>query len=115
MVDLSPILDVIVQLLAAGLMGLGSWAIARLSTKLKLSSDSEVRKYLQEALERGVSFAVGVASEKSKDLSEVEVRNEMVRDAANYVITKTPDALKSLGVTDEAVQDLVRARLATVT
>ena len=114
MVDPSPILEVLIELLAAGLMAFGTWAIARLSTKLKLSSDSEVRKYLQDALERGVSFAVGVASEKAKDVSEIQVRNEMVRDAANYVIAKTPDALKRLGVTDEAVRDLVRARLAAI-
>ncbi len=115
MIDLNPIFQVLIELLAAGLMASGTWAIARLSTKLKLSSDSEVRKYLQDAMERGVSFAVGVAKEKTKDMNEVEVRNEIVRDASNYVIAKTPDALKSLGVTNEAVQDLVRARLATVT
>lgn len=39
----------------------------------------------------------------------------MARDAANYVIAKTPDALKSLSVTHEAVRDLVRARLAAAT
>ena len=108
-------MEVFIELLAAGLMAFGTWAIARLSTKLKLSSDSEMRKYLQNALERGVSFAVGVASEKAKEVNEIEVRNEMVRDAANYVIAKTPDALKSLGFTHEAVRDLVRARLAAVT
>lgn len=115
MPDLNPILQALIELLAAGLMATGTWAMSRLSTKLKLSSDSEIRKYLQDAMERGVSFAVGAASEKAKNMSEIEVRNEMVRDAANYVISKTPDALTSLGVTHEAVHDLVRARLAAVT
>ena len=114
-ISLVPILDVVIQLFGAALMAVGTWAVTMLSQKLKLSSDSEVRTYLQEALQRAVNFGVEKARSQAKDIGTVDVRNEVVADAANYVIGKTPDALKKLGISDDSVQDLVRARLPAVT
>ena len=114
-INLGPILDIVIQLFGAVLMAVGTWAVTMLSQKLKLSSDSEVRAYLQEALQRAVSFSVDKARTQAKDIKTVEVRNEIVADAANYVISKTPDALKKLGISEDSIQDLVRARVPVVT
>ena len=114
-ISLVPILDIAIQLFGAALMAVGSWAVTMLSKKLKLSNDSEVRAYLQDALQRAVSFGVERAREQAKDIGTVEVRNEVVADAANYVISKTPDALKKLGISEDSIQDLVRARLPVLT
>ncbi len=114
-INLVPILDIVIQLFGAVLMAVGTWAVTMLSQKLKLSSDSEVRAYLQDTLQRAVSFGVEKARTQAKDIGTVEVRNEVVADAANYVIGKTPDALKRLGISEDSIQDLVRARLPVVT
>ncbi len=110
-IDLGPILEIVIQLVGALLMTVGTWAVTMVSQKLKLSNDSEVRTYLQEALQRAVNFGIEKARTQAKDIKTVEVRNEVVADAANYVISKTPDALKKLGISEDSVRDLVRARL----
>lgn len=111
LVDLKPLLDVGLQILAAVLLALGSWAATWLVKKLKLSADSEVRLYLDQALQRGVTYAVEHARTRGADLARVEVRNEIVAKAASYAATRVPDALKHFNVTPEQVKAMVIARL----
>ena len=93
MIDLSPLLEPVIQLLAAGLMALGSWAVARLIRRLGLQADSEVRTYLDQALRAGVEWAAEKARRVGLDQARIEVRNAMVADAVNYAVAKVPDAL----------------------
>jgi hypothetical protein len=110
-IDLTAILYYVIDLAAAALFAVLSWAGGLLARKLKLEADSEVRRYLDEAIRRAIDYGVSRAREFGKDLSEVDVRSEIVADAVDYLIPKIPDALKRFGITPDALADMVRARL----
>jgi hypothetical protein len=50
--DLSHILTLALEALAGGLLSVGIFAVRRAADWLRLEADSEVRAYLQEAIER---------------------------------------------------------------
>ena len=53
-IDLTPVLGIVIDLLAAALMTLGGWALAKLGRKFGLEADDQVRIYLGEALAGGI-------------------------------------------------------------
>lgn len=110
-IHLAPLIDVAAGLLLSVLLGLGVFAIQRGLAWLKLSEDEKIRGYLEAALRNGVTFAVNKARERVGAGASVDVRNEVVAGAANYVIGRVPDALKRFGVTEEGVRDMVLARI----
>ena len=112
-IDISPIMDLALQLLGVALLGLGTWAINWVAQKFKLSADSEVRKTLQEALANGVTFAINKLHAEGAKISTVDTRYKIVAEAANYVSKRTPDALAYFKISPEALSDLITARLPT--
>lgn len=110
-VDLSPILTVVVQLAAALVLGVGTWALKKWGKKLGVEEDSKVREYVNQALENGVRYAAAKAQAAGQDLARVEVKNKMVADALNYVVPKVPDGLKKLGITEQAAKDILTAKI----
>ncbi len=110
-VDLKPLLDIGLQLLAAVLLALGTWAVTWVVRKLKLSADSEVRAYLDAALRRGIDFAIEKAQRNGEDIARVSVRSRMAADALNYAVAHVPGALRHFQLTPEKVRDLIVARL----
>ena len=77
-IDLSPVLDVGIDLLALVFMALGSWVIARLGRKLGLDADHRVRVYLSQALAGGIGWAKEQAAKRSADIAPVEGRGRRV-------------------------------------
>jgi hypothetical protein len=110
-IQLAPLIDVAASLLLALLLGLGVFAIQRGLAWLKLSEDEKIRGYLEAAMRNGVTFALHKARERIGAGATVDVRNEVVAGAANYVIERVPDALKRFGVTEDGVRDMVLARI----
>lgn len=110
-IDLTPVLGIVIDLLAAALMTLGGWALARLGRKFGLEADDQVRIYLGEALAGGIGWAKEQARKRSEDVSHIEVRSKLVAEAANYVIERVPDALRRFGLDRERIEKLVEARL----
>jgi hypothetical protein len=102
-----------VELAAAALLALGSFAAARLATWLRLCNDAAVRGYLQDAIERAVDWAEArmVAALAGQPPTAADWRRA-VEDAAGYLGERVPDALAHFGITPEAVRRLVEARLA---
>ncbi len=110
-IDLTPILDVGIDFLAVVLMALGTWALAKLGRKFGLEADDQVRIYLNEALERGVGWAKEQARNRADDFARIEVRNQAVAEAANYVIERVPSAIRHFGLDRARVEKLIEARL----
>lgn len=106
-------LDALLQLAATGVLAFGGYAIHRVCAWLRLREDSEVRKYLDETLRRGV------------DLAEAEMRrnlpgyarpteaalNTAVARVAGYAQDRVPAALAHFGVNDLGLMEMARARL----
>lgn len=110
-IDLTPVLDAGIDLLALVLMALGSWAIARLGRKFGLESDDRIRVYLGEALVSGIGWAKEQARKRSEDIAHVEVRNKLVAEAAGYVIERVPGAVNRFGLDRQRIEKLIEARL----
>ena len=110
-IDLSPILSTVVQILFGLVLTIGTWALGKLATRLGLEADDKVRGYLETALQSGVAFAREKALLAGQDFSRIEVRNQAVATAANYVISRVPDAVTKFGITDESLNKMIQARL----
>ena len=111
-IDLTPILNIAVDLLAVVLMTLGGWAVARLGRKFGLEADDQVRVYLNEALASGIGWAKERAKSKGEDFATIEVRSQAVADAANYVIERVPAAVRHFKLDEARVRQMIEARLA---
>lgn len=97
--------------LGAALTAAALYLAKLLADKLKLSSDSEVRGYLMDV----VNIAAEAAARKLRALPSgqdaVDLREDLIAEAASYVIAKAPDALKHFGISDDALRDMVDIRL----
>lgn len=110
-IDVTPVLNLGIDLLALVLMALGSWAIARLGRKFGLEADDQIRVYLGEALVSGIGWAKEQARKRSQDMARIEVRNKLAAEAAGYVIERVPDAVKRFGLDRQRIEKLIEARL----
>lgn len=114
-VDITPLLEQLLLFVGIVLSVVATWAGKKLSDKLGLEKDSETRRYVQEALQTGLNYAMKEARKKAQNIKDPEVENELVRMAANYAITHVPDGLKMLKldpVRDRArIEEVIRARL----
>jgi hypothetical protein len=110
-VDFSPAFDAFVALLAAGLMALAAWITRIAGDWFKLKSDSEVRRYVLDAVERGIVFAVGRVKTRTTSL-HVPVASQTLEIAVEYIVAAVPDGLKRLGIDEAHVRRMVDSRLA---
>lgn len=110
-VDLSPFADVLVQLVGAALLAVGVWVAKKLADKLGLEADSEIRGYLMDAVENAVKFAEKELQEEADKLDAVAFKSKLLATGAQYVMTRVPDAVEHFNLTEEAVAQLVQAKL----
>jgi hypothetical protein len=110
-VDLSPVIDILVWTIGGALSALAGWALLALSKLLGLKSDSEYRQYVQDAVNRGIDYAVNRAAEYARQKSKIPVRSEAIEIAVEYVLRAVPDGVKQLGLDRERVRAMVDARL----
>ena len=110
-IDLTPVLGLVIDLLAAVLMALGGWALTKMGRKFGLEADDQVRVYLGEALAAGIGWAKEQARTRSEDIAHIEVRSRLVAEASQYVIERVPDALDHFGLDAARIEKLIEARL----
>lgn len=110
-IDFGTLLPLMNELLIAALTALGSLAVAKVCGWLNAKRDGELGVILDKALAMGIAFAGSrIAGLNSKALT-LDVKSEMVADAANYVLVQVPDAVKALGLTGEHLTRMIEARL----
>jgi mono/diheme cytochrome c family protein len=112
-IDLSPLVQPTVEVLAGIFLAVGIWAVKKLSTKLGLEADDKIRSYLLTAVENAVAFGKTKAVEKFEhaDWTKVEVKDEILAHAASYVMTRVPDAVKQFKLSEQDIKDMVMAKL----
>ena len=110
-INLSPLVNTLVELGAVVLLAFGAYAIKRFINWIGLKEDSEVRVYLETALANAVKYGKTEVNKMGSDLDNLQVESETVTKAVNYVSSTVPDALKKLGVTPDHLETLIRARL----
>jgi len=109
--DLTPTVDYVVGLVVSAL-GAGALAVIGWAAKLlRLKVDDAVRTYLDQIAARGIDWARNRLLELGHDVSKIEVRDQWIAEAGNYLSRSAPDALKRFGLTEDRVADYIRARL----
>lgn len=111
-IDLTPLADVGVELLAAVVSAVALWALGRLMRWLKIDGDAKANALLHAAVDRAVAAAAGrVRAEIASRGLTVDLRSTLAAEAAAYLVANVPDTLKRLGATPETVSAVVSARL----
>lgn len=110
---LSPLIPLVAEFAAAVLFAILSGVGYRLIQWLRLGSDSRIRAYLIETLERAVELAEArmIRSIAAGAVPGEAEWREAGAEAARYVRDRVPDALKHFGVTPQGLAEMVEARL----
>ena len=109
-IDLTPIIEPVLQMAGVLLAGVLMWAAKRGADYFKVQLTADHRAVLQDAIDRGVSFGIGKAKQQLSSV-QIDVKNEAAAAAVNYVLARTPDALDHFGVTRESLVEMVMSRL----
>lgn len=111
MVDFTVLIEVLLQLIAAVVGGVAIVALNKLGAKFGVEVDDKRNMLIDQAIERGVSFAKQKLIELGTDL-DFKTENEFVLYVAEYVVQGVPKSLTHFGITPERVEEMVRSRIA---
>lgn len=110
MIEFNPLIEMLINVLYVVLTGAATWGLKELAEKLKIDKENSLRVVLNDAVFYGIDKAVAELRHRSEDLT-LKTRNEVVAATSNYVITHTPKALKQLGLSEQALAELIMSRL----
>ncbi len=100
----------IVGLVFSALSVLAGKALNYLAEKYKLDAYApEFENILDEALDFGESLAMEAIAKK--DIGEIEIENETLANALEYVSNNGPKLAKKLGFSQEQIEDKLAAKL----
>ena len=99
-IDLSPVVNVLLQLAATVLLAAGTWAIGMVVRWLGLKNAAQVTASLDDALQKSVTYGLQQSQDviRQKDWDHVDVRSVALAHAVPYLIQHFPDALGAAGV-----------------
>lgn len=111
-VNVTPVLNAGLEILAGLALALASLAAHKLVGWLKLSSDDKVRSYLDDAIEGALQYGLGkVGALQANGAFNVELQDKAVQLALGYVTAHVPDAVKHFGLDEAGVERLVLSKL----
>lgn len=110
-IDFSTVQPLVSELMLAALTALASYAVAKLCALLNAKRDGELGQILDKALTMGISFAMSRLDTVEKNHMTLDVKSELVADAANYALVHVPDAVKALGLDGDHLMRMIEARL----
>ena len=74
--------------------------------------EDSMRGYMNDAAVNGLEFAKNIVMDKTKNIENPDVKNEIVAMAVKYVVARVPDALEYFGLDDDAkIHEFITARL----
>jgi hypothetical protein len=116
--DLSPLIQALIGLLAAVLSGAATVLVPAVLKYLNVTdkaAQDQANAKASELIARAADAAAGeayrIALKHGVDLSRVDMHDMPVSAAVAYVVSRVPDALKRLDITEDGVRQLVSARL----
>lgn len=110
-IDFSTVQPLVSEMTLAMLTALASYAVAKLCALLNAKRDGELGQILDKALAMGISFAMSRLDAVEKGHLTLDVKNELVADAANYTLVHVPGAVKALGLDGDHLRRMIEARL----
>ena len=114
-VDLAPLVnEVVLPLVTAVLSPLVPWLAYKAIQVLHLQLTKAQAATLEVAMQNGINYALGKVQAFTNAHGQVQMKDQVVAQAAAYVLPKVPDTLKALGVTPEGLKQRIEARLPPV-
>ena len=126
-VDLSPIVDIGVQILVGVLVLVATWAGNEARKWLRenvdfytAQMDERLEGVIDRAVQRGANRGANYIRNRAESAgwTRVEIENQLVRSGMGYVINNAPEALKRFGIMDEKgrvdaakLREIVEARI----
>ena len=108
-VDLAaPYVETAAIALAAGLVG---WLASRLGRWVGLEIERDHAEALHAAIARGVRHAISLVRNEVRTHASLDVESRLIAETAIYLEKLMPDALDHFGLTDDALDRLIRAYL----
>jgi hypothetical protein len=104
----APFVETSLIALAAGAVG---WLASRLGRRIGLEIDRDHAQALHEAIARGVRHALSLVRTEVQGQAHVDIESRLIAETAIYMEQLMPDALAYFGITDEALDRLIRAHL----
>lgn len=115
-VDLSPITESLISILGTILTGVVAWIgwyVKNLvASKVNLANtqlDEQLQQMFNEAAARSIAYAETVV--KGAVPKNIDVKNEFVKTAADYLIKFWPELIQKVGLTPEKIKETILARL----
>lgn len=106
------ILSHLLEIIIAIFLALISYAVTVLLDKLNIDKESALAAKINDGLHWGAQFAEGQLKERiSKQGWDLEIENEFLAQAADYVAESYPQTMLKLGITPEHLAKMVKARL----
>lgn len=115
MTIITPFVQLVFAAVSAAIAALVPVAIKWFLQKIHLDglvSDDLVRSYLNPAIEKGINLAKAKVYEQR---ITINVDNAIGKFVLEYLQQHTPDALAHFGLTEEKVQEMVKARMVKFT
>lgn len=109
-VDLTPLLDTGLQLIAGVLMAFLTWVAAKAKQKFDVDIDTAKGGIVDHAIDKGVDYARGMIVGTDGRV-DIHVKNAMVALAVKYVMGKVPETLEHFGIDEHSLTERVLARL----
>ncbi len=95
--------------------GATSWALKMAASYLKAKTgielDDNTRKYLNDAIQKGLQYGANRVERLLHEHSKIDVKRELIATASRYVLEAVPDALEKFDITEERLVNMIEARL----
>lgn len=109
----SGIVPYIVAAIGALISAAVGWLIYLVNKKLGISIDDSMRNSLQTAATNAAGLVLNKLGNQIAG-AKIDVKNQYVAEAVNYVLTAAPDAIKHFGLTPDLVAQKILALLPQV-
>jgi len=110
MIDFTPLIEYGITFIVAILGVVGTWALAKIKDKFKIDAESELSYRLDTIVWNAIDFAEQRLHRDGKTYTR-ETENELIANAANYVVNSAPEILGFFGITPERLAEIIEARL----
>lgn len=108
------ILQPVLMTLASAVAALLSAILYKVLANIGINIDLQTQTKVDDALKKSMTFGVNYASERFLADKTIDVKSTMIVEAIAYFKAKWPDTVKKLGLTDEAIKEMIYARLGVV-
>lgn len=104
----------LVELIGLVITAILGYALKILRDKTGIDIDAKHRDTIQSALTNGAGLVIARAGDHMSGL-KVDVKNEVIADAVNYVLRSAPDAIKHFGLTPGDLRKRIEAKIGVLT